>query len=92
MCQARVLRLPDFRMTFTIEIDASSGGIGAVLMQEGHTIAFLSKALSPRNLGLSAYEKDLLALVMAVTRWRHFLLGYHFVIKTDHQSLKYLLD
>ncbi|XP_071918893.1 uncharacterized protein [Coffea arabica] len=62
MCQAPVLRLPDFRMTFTIEIDASSGGIGAVLMQEGHPIAFLSKALSPRNLGLSAYEKDLLAL------------------------------
>ena len=61
-------------------------------MQEGHPIAFLSKALSPRNLGLSAYEKELLALLMAVTKWKHYLLGYHLIIKTDHQSLKYLLD
>ena len=92
MCKAPVLRLPDFQKTFTIETDASGRGIGAVLMQEGHPIAFLSKALSPRNLGLSAYEKELLVLEMAVTKWRHFLIGYHFVIKTDHQSLKYLLD
>ncbi|XP_071937632.1 uncharacterized protein [Coffea arabica] len=92
MCKAPVPKLPDFQKTFTIETDASGGGIGAVLMQEGHPRAFLSKALSTRNLGLSAYENELLALVKAVTKWKHYLVGYHFIIKTDHQSLKYLLD
>ena len=68
------------------------GGIGVVLMQDSHPISFLSKALSIKNLGLSVYEKELLALVMAVTKWKHYQVGYHLIIRTDHQSLKYLLD
>nr|XP_027096148.1 uncharacterized protein LOC113716047 [Coffea arabica] len=67
MVTAPVLKLLDFSKPFIIETDASGGGLGVVLMQEGHPIAFLSKALSPRNLGLSVSEKELLALVMAIT-------------------------
>lgn len=92
MISAPVLRLPDFSLPFIVKTDACGTGIGAVLMQEGHPIAFLSKALSPQNLGLSIYEKELLALVMAITKWRHCLIGNHFIIRTDHQSLKYLLE
>ena len=92
MCTALVLKLLDFQKPFTIETDTIGERIGAVLLQDGHPIAFLSKALSPKNLGLSAYEKELLALVMAVIKWKHYLVGYHFAIKTDHESLKYLLD
>lgn len=87
-----VLRLPDFTQTFVIETDASAMGMGAVLMQEGRPLAYISKAFSIRNRGLSVYEKELLALVLAVEKWRHYLIGHHFVIKTDHQSLKFLLD
>ncbi|XP_071913949.1 uncharacterized protein [Coffea arabica] len=92
MTTAPVLSMPDFEIPFVIETDACGVGIGAVLMQQGHPIAFLSKALSSQNLELSVYEKELFALVLAVTKWKHYLVGHHFVIKIDHQALKHLLE
>lgn len=61
-------------------------------MQDNHPIAYVSKALATKHLGMSVYEKELLALVLAVTKWRPYLLGRHFIIKTDHHSLKYLME
>jgi hypothetical protein len=58
--------LPDFSKHFTLETDASELGVGAVLMQLGHPIAFISKALGPRSKGLSTYEKEYLAILIAV--------------------------
>ena len=57
MVNAPVLSLPDFSKPFVIETDAFGEGIGVVLMQEGHPIAYISKALSVRNLALSTYER-----------------------------------
>ena len=74
-----------------METDACGEGIGAVLMQESHPIAYLSKALAPKHQALSIYEKEFMGVVLAVERWRHYLLGRYFVIKTDHFSLKYLM-
>ena len=87
-----VLALLDFTKAFTVECDASSLGLGAVLMQDQRPIAFHSQALKSKNIALSTYEKELLALVVVVKKWRPYLLGRPFVIKTDHQSLKYLLE
>ena len=67
-------------------------GFRAVLMQESHPIAYLSKALSPRHQALSAYEKEFMAVVKAVEKWRPYLLGKHFIIKIDNFSLKYLME
>ncbi|XP_040996196.1 uncharacterized protein LOC121242393 [Juglans microcarpa x Juglans regia] len=87
-----VLALPDFSQPFTIECDASGKAVGVVLLQKGHPIAFYSQALKARALNMSTYEKELLALVSAMQKWRHYLLGSRFTVKTDHQSLKFLLD
>lgn len=92
MISPRVLALPNFNDTFILETDASGAGIGAVLMQKGHPIAFISKALSPRNMLLSAYERELLAVIRAVTKWHQYLIHQPFVIKADQQSSKYLLE
>jgi hypothetical protein len=67
-------------------------GIGAVLMQNGRPIAFLSQALKGRALHMSTYEKELLALVSVVQKWRPYLLGQTFIVRTDQQSLKFLLE
>ncbi|XP_075088549.1 uncharacterized protein LOC142170516 [Nicotiana tabacum] len=89
---APVLALPDFSKTFTVETDASGKGIGAVLAQNNKPIAFFSKGLSAKNRALSVYERELLALISAVQKWRPYLLGRPFTIRTDHHSLKYLLE
>nr|KYP57679.1 Retrovirus-related Pol polyprotein from transposon 17.6 [Cajanus cajan] len=87
-----VLALPDFSKTFVFEVDASGSGIGAVLMQANHPIAYISRPLNKQQQALSTYEKDLIAVVFAVQKWRHYLLNRHFIIRTDHRSLKYILD
>lgn len=66
LCSAPVLGIPDFSQPFHLEADASGSGIGAVVLQNGHPLAFISKALSPRMQGLSVYEKEYLAILLAV--------------------------
>ncbi|KAH9686181.1 Endonuclease [Citrus sinensis] len=65
-------------------------GIGAVLMQEGHPIAYFSEKLSGAALNYPTYDKEMYALVRALETWQHYLLPKEFVIHTDHESLKHL--
>lgn len=92
MIQAPVLTIPDLSKPFMVETDASNTGIGAVLLQNAHPVAFISKVLSPRNRLLSVYDRELLALVHAVTKWHQYLSIQPFTILTDQQSLKFLLE
>jgi hypothetical protein len=61
-------------------------------MQSGHPLAFLSKALGPRSQGLSAYEKEYMAIIMAVDHWRSYLQLAEFNIVMDQQSLVQLSE
>ena len=75
---------------FILETNACDSGIGAVLSQEGRPVAYLSQTLAPRHMGLSIYDKELLVVLIAMEKWRYYLEGKKFIIKTDHESLKFL--
>lgn len=86
-----MLALPQFDKPFEIETDASDSSVGVVLVQNGHPLAFLSKALGPKNRGLPTYEKEFMAILLVVDRWRSYLQqGGEFIICTDHNSLVHL--
>jgi hypothetical protein len=84
-----ILALPNFQHSFHIDTDAGGIGVGAVVHQDGHPIAFISKTLCACNRGLSTYE-EYLAVLLAVEHWHHYLLQGEFFIHTDHQSLIHL--
>jgi hypothetical protein len=63
---APLLALPNFDKPFHVEMDACGIGVGAVLMQYDHPLVFITKALSPRNQGLSTYENEYLAILVVV--------------------------
>jgi len=92
LCETSILALPDFTKPFILETYAYDIRIKAVLSQEGRPLAFMSKALGVKHLGLSIYEKEYLAILMAVDKWRHYLEQDQFIIQTNHESLIYLLD
>ena len=63
-----------------------------MLAQGGRLLAFISQALSPKHFGLSVYEKELLVVLIAIEKWRHYLEGSKVIIRTYHESLKFLLQ
>ena len=92
MVSLPVLALPDFGKPFIIEADASGHGMGAILMQEQRPIAYFSQAFSQLGRKKSVYERELMAIVFVVQKWRHYLLGKTFFIRTDQKNLKYLME
>jgi hypothetical protein len=90
LSSAPVLGLPDFTKQFAIETDASRAGVGVVLLQNSHPLAYVSKPFGVKNMGLSSYEKEYLAILLAVDHWRSHLHYGTFLIFTDQRSLTHL--
>ena len=87
---APVLILPDIHKDFEIFCDASRQGLGCVLMQDGHVVAYASRQLRPHELNYPTHDLELAAVVHALKIWRHYLIGNRCELYSDHQSLKYL--
>lgn len=92
LATAPVLVMPDFDKSFAVECDACevAKAVGAVLMQEGHPVAYMSKKLGGPELNYSASDMEMMAVVYALREWRCYLEGQPFTIITDHQPNTYL--
>ncbi len=90
LTEAPVLRAPDFNLPFEVIADASDFTLGAVLLQEGRPVAYESRKLTPAEINYVTGEKELLAVVHALTVWRCYLDGSRFTIHSDHEPLSYL--
>ena len=92
MSSCPVLALPNFSQPFVLECDASRERIGAVLMQKGQPIAFESRKLQDVEKLYSIYDKDMLAIMHALAKFRQYLVGNRFVVRTKHNNLRHFLE
>jgi hypothetical protein len=90
LATAPVLAHPDFTKPFEVICDASLLGIGAVLIQDRHPVAFMSRKLSKAELNYTTSEQELLAVVEALKAWRCYLEGVEFTVFTDHNPNTYM--
>ena len=90
-----VLRQPDLSKTFIIHTDASSYALGAVLAQVSngieHACSYVSRALNKHEINYGITEKECLAVVFAVNKFRAYIFGCKFTVVTDHSALKWLM-
>jgi hypothetical protein len=86
LTEAPFLRTPDERLPYEVVTDASDLGVGALLLQEGHHVAYESRKLSSAELNYNVTEKEMLSVVHALRVWRCYLEGADFTMFTDHVS------
>jgi len=97
MVTASILIFPDCKKEFHVHIDASCISLGAIITQDGgegldHPIMITSHRLSKVEKNYSTTECEGIAMVYALQKYRHYLLGGHFKMYTDHSALKYLVN
>ncbi|GBG78614.1 hypothetical protein CBR_g27840 [Chara braunii] len=89
-----VLRIADPNLTFVVTTDASQFGIGAVLQQDDgdglRLLEYYNNCMPNHKVATSTYMCELYALREALTHWKHYLLGRHFKVYSDHQTLEWI--
>lgn len=94
LVSAPVLTMPDYARPFSIACDASDVAIGAVLTQEvegeEHPISYFSQKLSPSERKYSVTERECLAVIRAIEKFRGYIEGTKFTVFCDHAALSYL--
>jgi transposase len=94
LVKAPILSCPDFSRPFCLQTDASYSGLGSVLTQnlegEEKVIAYASRSLTDAEKKYSVTEKELLAILWSIRKFRPYLEGYNFEVVTDHFALKWL--
>jgi hypothetical protein len=75
---------------FNIYYDVSSQGLGCVLMQDGHVVAYASRQLRKHEVKYQTHDLELAVVAHALKIWRHYLMGKRCELYTDPKSLKYI--
>eukprot|EP00253_Pinus_taeda_P021386 PITA_21386 len=92
--EAPILRGPNWKLPFHISTDAPDTALGAVLGQKDlvpYAIYYTSKNLTPTELNYTVTEKEFLAVVHAINKFRHYITGYENFVHTDHSAIRYLM-
>jgi ribonuclease HI len=89
LTSAPILRIEDPNEDFVVCTDACKEGLGGVLSENGFVI---SRKLKEHEKNYATHDLELTAIVHALNKWRHYLMGKRFELRTDHNGLKYLFD
>jgi hypothetical protein len=87
---APVLTMPDMEKPFSIYCDTSGQGIGCVLMQDGHVVAYASRQLRKHEEKYLTHNLELVAIVHALNIWRQYIIGKICEVYSYHKSLQYI--
>ncbi|GBG76352.1 hypothetical protein CBR_g22099 [Chara braunii] len=94
LIECPVLKVADPSLPFVVTTDASQYGIGAVLQPDDgngyRPVEFMSAMMPSEKVATSTYERELYALRQALDHWKHYLLGRHFKVYSDHETLRWL--
>jgi hypothetical protein len=82
--------MPDMEKSFSIYCDTSGQGLGCVLMQDGHVVAYASRHLRKHEVNYPTHDLELVNVVHALKIWRHYVMGKRSELYIDHKSLKYI--
>ena len=87
-----ILRIADPNVDFIVCIDACKEGLGGVLSQNGFVICYKSRKLEEHEKNYATHDLKLVEIIHALRKWRYYLMGRRFELRTDHNGLKYLFD
>ena len=92
LTSAPILRITDLEEDFIVCIDACNEGLGGFLSQNGFVICYESRKLKDHEIKYATHDLELATIVHALRKWRNYLMGKRFDLRTDHNGLKYLFD
>jgi hypothetical protein len=92
LTNAPILRISYPNVDFLVCTDACKEGLGGVLSQDGFVICYESRKMKEHENNYATHDLELAAIVLALRKWRHYLMGKRFELRTDHNDLEYLFD
>jgi hypothetical protein len=92
LTSAPILRIADPNEDFIVCTNACNEGLGGVLIQNGFVICYESRKLTEHEINYATHDLELVAIVHALRKWRHYLMGKRFELRTYHNGLRYLFD